>query len=129
LPHSCLQRGYLFRLSDDQHGAWVDLEQPQPGNPVGFGPVQLRHPTTEMGAVLWLWRAAMTRDERRDHLPIYLLAFITHRAVGHGRCDDIGLLQISGYAPCSARTTRQPNRHHSRMTKPLHLLTKGGLPR
>jgi len=54
--------------------------------------IQLWDGTAAMDALLDGYGATVTREERRDLLPIYLLAFITHHAVGHDRPDYIRLL-------------------------------------
>lgn len=100
LLHGDLECGHLFRLFGGRYGGMVDFGQAQSGDPRwDLARIRLWDGDAALDALLdGYGREAVTREERRDLLPIYLLALVTHHAVGHDQPGYIRLLlRRSGY--------------------------------
>lgn len=100
LLHGDLQSGHILSTTDGSYQGIVDFGQAQAGDPRwDFARVRLWDGDEALDALLdGYGHDTLSAADRRTLLPLYLLAFAVHHAVGHDRPDYIRLLlRQSGY--------------------------------
>lgn len=100
LLHGDLEGGHVFVDESDEYQGMLDFGQAQAGDPRwDLARVRLWDGDAALAALLRGYgRDALTREERDELLPLYLLAFVVHHAAnGAGEKVSREMLTLCGY--------------------------------